>query len=300
VWFLIVVGVIFGFGLGNTIAPATTRMTLATPPERSGSGSAVQNTVRQVGAVFGVAILSSVVGTVYSNNMGPLLAGKGLPPEALAAATDSIGGTNEVADRLAATGTAPAPLIDQLRQAANDSFMPALHTAAFVSAGLLVIAIAVVLVWLPAKAEAVAWAGSHPGEDVSDEEGSAEGRVHLVDEEGNDLEHVGDIPLEHIPTGRHQAHDGGGHHMRHAAGVAVLNGPAGQAESSNGASDGIPDDAATNRVSAARVTPGGITVDGIPGNGATANGGASTKASVGRHAAPEGFAADGADRPHHS
>ena len=77
VWFLIVVGVIFGFGLGNTIAPSTTRMTLATPPERSGSGSAVQNTVRQVGAVFGVAILSSVVGTVYSNNMSPLLAGQG-------------------------------------------------------------------------------------------------------------------------------------------------------------------------------------------------------------------------------
>ena len=79
-------------------------MTLATPPQRSGSGSAVQNTVRQVGAVFGVAILSSVVGTVYSNNMTPLLEGKPLPPEALQAATDSIGGTNEVADRLAASG----------------------------------------------------------------------------------------------------------------------------------------------------------------------------------------------------
>ena len=99
VWFLVVLGVVFGFGLGNTIAPSTTRMTLATPPERSGAGSAVQNTVRQIGAVFGVAILSSVVGTVYSNNMTPLIEGKGLPPEAFAAATDSIGGTTEVAGR---------------------------------------------------------------------------------------------------------------------------------------------------------------------------------------------------------
>ena len=97
VWFLVILGVVFGFGLGNTIAPSTTRMTLATPPERSGAGSAVQNTVRQIGAVFGVAILSSVVGTVYSNNITPLIADKGLPPEALAAATDSIGGTTEVA-----------------------------------------------------------------------------------------------------------------------------------------------------------------------------------------------------------
>ena len=86
VWVLVLIGLVFGFGLGNTIAPSTTRMTLATPPERSGAGSAVQNTVRQVGAVFGVAILSSVVGTVYSNNMSPLLEGKGLPPEAVQAA----------------------------------------------------------------------------------------------------------------------------------------------------------------------------------------------------------------------
>ncbi len=163
VWFLVVVGVVFGFGLGNTIAPSTTRMTLATPPERSGSGSAVQNTVRQIGAVFGVAILSSVVGTVYSNNISPLLANRGLPPDALAAATDSIGGTNEVADRLAASGSVPSSVVEQLKQVANDSFMPALHTAAFVSAGLLVIAIVVILSRLPAKAETVAWAGSGPG-----------------------------------------------------------------------------------------------------------------------------------------
>ena len=173
VWFLIVIGVVFGFGLGNTIAPSTTRMTLATPPERSGSGSAVQNTVRQVGAVFGVAILSSVVGTVYGNNITPVLADKGLPPQALAAATDSIGGTNEVADRLAASGAVPPPVVEQLRQVANDAFMPALHTAAFVSAGLLLIAITVILLRLPTEAETVAWAGSGPGSAPADAAPSA-------------------------------------------------------------------------------------------------------------------------------
>jgi len=184
VWVLVIIGLGFGFGLGNTIAPSTTRMTLATPPERSGSGSAVQNTVRQVGAVFGVAILSSVVGTVYSNNMTPLLEGKPFPPEVLEAASDSIGGTNEVADRLAATGAVPASVIDQLRQASYDSFMPALHTAAYVSAGLLVIAIAVILLRLPAKAEAVAWAGTGPHAISGDD---AAHQVHSVDEAGNEL-----------------------------------------------------------------------------------------------------------------
>jgi EmrB/QacA subfamily drug resistance transporter len=211
VWVLVLIGLVFGFGLGNTIAPSTTRMTLATPPERSGAGSAVQNTVRQVGAVFGVAILSSVVGTVYSNNMSPLLAGKPLPPEALQAATDSIGGTNQVTDQLAANGNVPPALIDQLRQAATDSFMPALHTAALVSAGLLVLAIAVILWRLPAKAEAAAWAGSGPGSAPADDN-DAERRVHTVDEVGNGLAHVEDAPLEHPPleyarVGRHAAPD---------------------------------------------------------------------------------------------
>src|SRR6476469_6826031 len=209
VWVLVLIGLVFGFGLGNTIAPSTTRMTLATPPERS--GSAVQNTVRQVAAVFGVAILSSVVGTVYSNNTSPLLEGKPLPPEALQAATDSIGGTNQVADQLAASGSVPSALIDQLRQAATDSFMPALHTAALVSAGLLVLAIAVILWRLPAKAEAAAWAGSGPGSAPSDDN-DAEHRVHTVDEVGNGLAHVEDAPLEHPPleyarVGRHAAPD---------------------------------------------------------------------------------------------
>lgn len=203
VWFLVILGVVFGFGLGNTIAPSTTRMTLATPPERSGAGSAVQNTVRQIGAVFGVAILSSVVSTVYRNNMTPLISDKGLPPDALAAATDSIGGTTEVASALAKTGV-PQSSIDQLLQAANQSFLPALHTAAFVSAGLLVIAIAVILLWLPAKAEAVAWAGSGPGSTPTGEQ-SAENRVHTVDETGDELSHVADSPLEH--AGRHAAAD---------------------------------------------------------------------------------------------
>ena len=57
VWALVIIPFVFGFGMGNVVAPSTTRMTLATPPQRSGAGSAVQNTVRQVGATLGVAII---------------------------------------------------------------------------------------------------------------------------------------------------------------------------------------------------------------------------------------------------
>jgi len=83
--------------------------------------------------------------------------GKGLPPEAFSAATESIGGTNEVADRLASTGLAPTPAIEALRQAATDSFMPALHTATMFAVGVLLLALVIVAVRLPTKAQAAAW-----------------------------------------------------------------------------------------------------------------------------------------------
>lgn len=220
VWMLVVLGVVFGFGLGNTIAPSTTRMTLATPPERSGSGSAVQNTVRQVGAVFGVAILSSIVTTVYSNNITPLLEGKGLPPQAFTAATESIGGTNEVADRLAASGQAPAQAVEQLRQASIDSFMPALHTATASAVGLLTLALLIVAIWLPTKAQAAAWSSPEsagtagPGAGVaSADDGVADARPGSP---GGGSDHDG-VPVpapahqpQHATGGRHAAVDDDG------------------------------------------------------------------------------------------
>lgn len=198
-WFLIVIGVFFGFGLGNTIAPATTRMTLATPPERSGAGSAVQNSVRQVAAALGVAVLASIVGTVYSNNITPVLTGKGLPQQAFEAATDSIGGASGVADSLAASGQVPASIVDALREAANAAFMPAFHAAAWCSVVLLLLAAAIILLRLPAQAEAVAWQAAGPGgAGGAEAPGSdAADQVHWASEENDDLAHVDELPLEH-------------------------------------------------------------------------------------------------------
>jgi hypothetical protein len=204
VWYLILTGFVFGFGLGNTIAPSTTRMTLATPPARSGSGSAVQNTVRQVAAALGVAIISSIVAVVYANNLTPVIEKSALPANLQAVATDSIGSTFGVADAIDKAGTAPAGATDGLRQAGIDAFMPALHTAGFISLGLLLVALVIFLTRLPANAEAVAWAGAGvpsagPGAGSGvegDGAPDAAHQVHVVDEHGDGLEHVEDAPLE--------------------------------------------------------------------------------------------------------
>jgi EmrB/QacA subfamily drug resistance transporter len=193
VWYFILVGLVFGYGLGNAMAPATTRMTLATPPARSGSGSAVQNTVRQVAAAMGVAVMSSIISMVYVNRITPVIDASPLPPALKGPASESIGATNALADALAASGRVPAAGVERLRQAGFDAFMPALHWSAYLSVLLLVVAVLLILWRLPAKAEAVAWTGSHQSDtDAVD----AAHSVHVVAEEGTALTAVADAPLE--------------------------------------------------------------------------------------------------------
>ncbi len=221
VWVLVIIPFVFGFGMGNVVAPSTTRMTLATPPQRSGAGSAVQNTVRQVGATLGVAVISSVVATKYSGAMSSALEGSPLPPDLRDVAADSVGATYEVAGRLQASGQASPEQVDALRAAADTAFMSAFHVAAYMGLGLLLTALAIFLLWLPAQAEAVAWraggtsaplrpaAGRRAAE--GDGEAAAEGldaahQVHVVAEDPDHLGHVDEAPLEH-PRG-------GGAHVR--------------------------------------------------------------------------------------
>jgi hypothetical protein len=214
VWLLVLIPFVFGFGMGNVIAPSTTRMTLATPPQRSGAGSAVQNTVRQVGATLGVAVISSVVATKYSGAMSTALEGSPLPADLQEKASDSVGATYEVAAGLQASGRATVEQADMLRSAADAAFIPAFHVAAYMGLGLLLIALAIILIWLPAQAEAVAWKAGGTSAPVPGQPGAGSGeqpadpyatgddldaahQVHLVAEDPDHLSHVEDAPLEH-------------------------------------------------------------------------------------------------------
>jgi hypothetical protein len=47
--------------------------------------------------------------------------------------------------------------VARLEHAANDAFMPAFHAAAFVAAGMLILAVILFAVWLPQKPDTVDW-----------------------------------------------------------------------------------------------------------------------------------------------
>ncbi len=155
-WLVLLLFLGLGLGLGNVVAPSTTRMTLATPPARSGAGSAVQNTVRQVVAALGIAVISSVVASVYAGQVEPALSG--LPPEAAAAAQDSVSGAFAVSAQLDSVGAAA------LQNASASAFMTSLAAAAYLSMALCLIGLAIIVRWLPSEAESVSWQSGHGGE----------------------------------------------------------------------------------------------------------------------------------------
>ncbi|WP_433051659.1 MFS transporter [Dactylosporangium sp. CS-033363] len=122
VWFCLV-GLVSGTAMGMTIAPTVAAVIAVLPLDRMGAGSAVNNTVRQVGSVLGIALLGTVLATTYRDRIGPALSG--LPDAARAAAEPSAEHTRAVADALHRP---------DLAEQANDAFVAAMHTTAATAA----------------------------------------------------------------------------------------------------------------------------------------------------------------------
>ncbi|WP_250009695.1 MFS transporter [Actinoplanes sp. M2I2] len=138
---------IMGTGMANVMPPATESIMAALPREKAGVGSAVSNTIRQLGGALGVAVLGAVLSSVYRGNLGT--ATDGLPAEAAEAARESISGAYGVAEQAGAAGPA---LISQ----ANAAFLDAMHYAAIGSMVFAVLGALVAFIWLPGKRPASA------------------------------------------------------------------------------------------------------------------------------------------------
>jgi MFS transporter, DHA2 family, multidrug resistance protein len=133
---------LMGIGMANVMPPATESIMSTLPREKAGVGSAVSNTIRQVGGALGVAILGSVLAAVYRSRIADALAG--LPAPARATARESISGTYAVVERLGPDG-------GRLASAGNDAFVQAMHWAAGGSALVALLGVGVVLAWLPQR-----------------------------------------------------------------------------------------------------------------------------------------------------
>jgi len=106
--------VVIGAGSGTAGPAAYGTLLAALPPDRVGVGSAVNDTVQQVGSALSVAVLGSVLATSYRAAM---------PIDVVARARDSIGDALQIA---ATTGDAA------LAQLAKDAYVDAISTTSLV------------------------------------------------------------------------------------------------------------------------------------------------------------------------
>lgn len=140
IWALEVLLFVQGTGMAHVMAPATESIMSTLPRERAGAGSAVNNTVRQLGGALGVAILGSILSASYRNAIEPHLAV--LPVALRGTAAESLGGTLRVAGQLGGAA-------HEIVAPAKAAFIHALHVTSLGSALVAFVGMLVVLKWLP-------------------------------------------------------------------------------------------------------------------------------------------------------
>jgi hypothetical protein len=152
VWRLMIMAV----GMGLTMAPATESVMGSLPLGKAGVGSAVNDTTRQVGGALGVAIIGSVMSSVYGSKVADWFdsvsnqvpAGSASQFAAAKEAAESqIGAALRVAQQLP-----DRQLANQLVSTANEAFVTALHYGVVVGAAATAVGAVVAFVWLPAHA----------------------------------------------------------------------------------------------------------------------------------------------------
>jgi DHA2 family multidrug resistance protein-like MFS transporter len=137
---------LFGLGLGLAMPQTMNAALSALSAERSGSGSALMSALRQVGATIGVAILGTVLASVYRAH----LVVTGLPAAAAAAAKSSVVGGVQVAHALGS-----AALLDSARGA----FVHGMDTMLWACGGIALASAILALIFLPRRS------GGIPGAD---------------------------------------------------------------------------------------------------------------------------------------
>jgi Na+/melibiose symporter-like transporter len=128
-------------GIALTMSPMTAAIMSAVPPRRAGSGSAMNDATRELGAALGVAVLGSVAASKYGAHISSVLSS--LPSGERATARSSLSGALDVAHRIG--GEAGA----RVASGAEHAFVSGIHFAVFTGAALAAIAAVIVYRSLP-------------------------------------------------------------------------------------------------------------------------------------------------------
>lgn len=145
-------------GIAMAMSPMTASIMSAVPARRAGTGSAMNDATRELGAAFGVAVLGSLAASHYSQSINRVI--DSIPAASRPAVRSSLASAVDAAQTLTQSDGRTVIV------AAQRAFVEGIHFAVTVGAGLAAVAALVVLRYLPHEAshESAVEAAEHMAE----------------------------------------------------------------------------------------------------------------------------------------
>ncbi|OYW85646.1 hypothetical protein B7Z17_01940 [Candidatus Saccharibacteria bacterium 32-49-10] len=139
-WHLFGTMIVMMLGISAAMTPGTNILMASVPRNRSGMGSAMNDTTRELGGALGVAVLGAVLSATYekeiretaANFVGPIKEGL----------ESSLAVALNVAEQL-------GPAAQSVSDAAMDAFMSGVSQAAIIGAAIIFASAVIAFVWLP-------------------------------------------------------------------------------------------------------------------------------------------------------
>ncbi len=142
-------------GLALAMTPATSLMMSAVPRSRSGMGSAMNDTTRELGAALGIAVLGALLSAGYSDRISTVL-GAAIPENVREIAEKSLAGALVLSQQFGDVGA-------ELAYVAKEAWMDSLMFSMIIASLICAFAAVVASIWLPHRER---WASVEESETV--------------------------------------------------------------------------------------------------------------------------------------
>ncbi|MEU1801489.1 MFS transporter [Streptomyces sp. NPDC019937] len=139
-----------GLALGLSVSPATDTIMGSFPESELGVGGGVNDTALELGGALGIAVLGSLLGTTYRDELTDLV-GNRLPAEAMETAKDSVGAGLAVAERVAQDPSAGPQQAQAAVDAVHQAFAHGVAQTSLIGGIIMAAGTLVVLAVLPGR-----------------------------------------------------------------------------------------------------------------------------------------------------
>jgi EmrB/QacA subfamily drug resistance transporter len=143
IWTIAIALLVVGIPMGNILATCTNWVMASVPEANAGMGSAINDMVRYIGIVMGVAILGSLANSIFTSNMNEFVGN--LPVQSAHLARNSIGAANIVAAEIG------GPAGQAVSSAAGVAYVSAFNISLLVSAVVVAVTLLLILWYMSAR-----------------------------------------------------------------------------------------------------------------------------------------------------